>query len=495
MIDSWKFARLLLSLLFVSLSSVVMAEDAKVEKEETWQVIYLAGQRIGYSHSLVEPFEQEGKKLVRTSMISTTTIKRLGQKIVMKQILTTEETLDGDLIRFSFEMDNPPAKSTSTTGTVSGEQLILKQTVNGQVKESAQAWRQDVKSPAYQDRALRDAPLKAGESRTFEAFMPEFNKVATIKLNAADLEETSMLEGKSQRLMKVKMTQSLIPGLVLNAFMDTKGETVKTSTSMLGIEMVTYAVSQEEALKVITGEELDLAVSTLVKVKRIADPHAAKMIKYRITTKGQNPESVLPTTETQAVKKTGDDVAEVTITSLAIPDKAPAGSVGPEFLASSQYLQSDDKLVVEHANKAAGDAKDPAQIARRMEKYVYEKLENKNFSTAMASAAEVAKTLSGDCTEHAVLLAAMLRAKKVPSRVVVGLVYVDKLSAFGGHMWTEANLDGHWVPLDGTLGRGGIGCGHLRLLDSSLSDDGPSAISAFIPMALVIGHLQIEVAD
>src|SRR5471030_3048959 len=49
-----------------------------------------------------------------------------------------------------------------------------------------------------------------------------------------------------------------------------------------------------------------------------------------------------------------------------------------------------------------------------------------------------------------------------------GLVYVDRLSAFGGHMWTEANLNGQWIPLDATLGRGGIGAAHIKLADSSL---------------------------
>ena len=492
---------LLLMLLSATVATAPFATAAepsaptKIEREETWQVIYISGQRIGYSHTVVEPFEQGGKTLVRTSNISNMTIKRFGQSLVIKQTVTTEETVNGDMLRFGYEMANPPATSTSTVGTVEGDRLILKQTVNGKLKESSQSWRADVKSPAFQDRILKNSPLKPGESRSFEAFLPDFNKVATVKLNATDFEETALVDGKPQRLLKVKMTQSVIPGLVVSGFADSKGDMLKTSTNMLGTEIVFYLVSKEEAIKAISGMELDLAVSMLVKVKRIPDPHTTKKIRYRITTKGQNPESALPSGETQTVKKIGDDVAEVTIVALPIPEKAAIRPVEKEFLASSQFLQSDDDRVKEHAQKGAGDATDPAQVARKMEKYVYEKLEKKNFSTAMASAGEVAKTMEGDCTEHAVLLAAMLRAKGIPSRVVVGLVYVDSLSAFGGHMWTEANLDGHWIPLDATLGRGGIGCAHLRLSDSSLADDGPSALSSFAPLMLIIGQLQIEVMN
>ena len=105
----------------------------------------------------------------------------------------------------------------------------------------------------------------------------------------------------------------------------------------------------------------------------------------------------------------------------------------------------------------------------------------------------MAKNLEGDCTEHAVLLAALLRAKKIPSRVVVGLVYVTGGQSFGGHMWTEAFLNGRWVPLDAPLGQSGIGAAHIKMAASSLADDAPAPIGAFLPLLDVLGTLEIEV--
>ena len=122
-------------------------------------------------------------------------------------------------------------------------------------------------------------------------------------------------------------------------------------------------------------------------------------------------------------------------------------------------------------------------------------MKKKNFSTALASAAEVAKSLEGDCTEHACLLAAMLRVQKIPSRVAVGLVYADRLAAFGGHMWTEAWLDGKWVPLDATLGKGGIGPGHIKLADSSLADDGPAPVTSFVPLMNMLSNVTIDIVS
>ena len=91
------------------------------------------------------------------------------------------------------------------------------------------------------------------------------------------------------------------------------------------------------------------------------------------------------------------------------------------------------------------------------------------------------------------LLAALARASGIPSRVAIGLVYVERSAGFGYHMWTEVYLDGQWYPLDATIGQGGIGPAHIKLVDSSL--DGASAYSAFLPVAKVVGQLKISVLD
>ena len=67
---------------------------------------------------------------------------------------------------------------------------------------------------------------------------------------------------------------------------------------------------------------------------------------------------------------------------------------------------------------------------------------------------EVARSLEGDCTEHAVLLAALCRARKIPARVAFGLVYYPPQKGFAYHMWNEVWIADRWIPLDATLGHG-----------------------------------------
>jgi hypothetical protein len=477
-------------------TTLVAAETPPVEREETWQVLYLNGQRVGYARLLTDPRERDGQPIVHTGAETHMTIKRFGQTLKMSTTLSSEETLDGDLLNFGFEMANPPAQTTKTVGKIDGKRLQLETEINGKKEKSSAPWNPGVKSPAYQDRLLRLNPLKAGESKTFEAFLPEFNKAAKVVVTAGQDEEIALLDGQKATLQKIKVTNSLLPGIVTDAWVDDKGLTVKSSTNMLGTEMVTYTVAREEALKTLTVAELDLGVSTLVKTKAIANPYGTKRAVYRITIADDSPAKVLPTGDTQSVKPgEKDDTAELTVTALPLPSSAKVTAVDEEFTKSTSYLQSNDEKVQEHATRATGQLTDPAQISRAMEKYVRDKLTNKNFSTALASAAEVARNLEGDCTEHACLLAAMLRAKQIPSRVAVGLVYVEGPSAFGGHMWTEAFLDGKWIPLDATLGRGGIGATHIKLGDATFADETAAPLSTFASLLTVIGKLKIEVVE
>ncbi len=153
--------------------------------------------------------------------------------------------------------------------------------------------------------------------------------------------------------------------------------------------------------------------------------------------------------------------------------------------------------MLNHVDRAARHLVEPSQVAVAMEKYVNREVAKKDFSTALASAAEVARTLQGDCTEHAVLLAAMLRARNIPCKIAVGLVYYEPLSSFSGHMWTEALLGDRWVPLDAVFSNGeaGIGATHIKLGESSFADKGPAPTTAFLPLIRVLGRIELTVVE
>ncbi len=145
------------------------------------------------------------------------------------------------------------------------------------------------------------------------------------------------------------------------------------------------------------------------------------------------------------------------------------------------------------AKSVAPEETNPWKLSLELEKFVKKTIKLKNFTQAFSTAADVAQLREGDCTEHAVLLAALARARGIPSRVAIGLVYQSPGQSFAYHMWNELWIEDRWVPMDATLGRGGIGAAHLKLTDSNLS--GAAAYSSFLPVAQVIGQLKIEILE
>jgi transglutaminase-like putative cysteine protease len=148
---------------------------------------------------------------------------------------------------------------------------------------------------------------------------------------------------------------------------------------------------------------------------------------------------------------------------------------------------------VEWARHGAAGTDNPWQVALALERFVYERIETADFQQVFSSARQTAESGQGDCTEHAVLLAALLRARGIGARGAMGLVYVPDRRGFLYHMWTEAWIGGHWMPLDATRGQGGTGVGHLKLSDSLLT--GGLFYDGLMPLIEAIGRLKIELIE
>jgi len=464
---------------------------------DEWQVIYIGNACVGYARSREERATIDQRPVIKTHTETALSIARFGQKVNLKITLATTETEQGDLLEFASTMENPPGLPTINRGEVLGGMLHLTSSVGGKQTRTRSAWNAELKSPGYQDRLLRENPLKPGDKRSFKTYDPQFNKEVTISIEAIGHEEASLLKGQARRLLKVAITQSIAPQLVQHVFLDDQQKALKSTTNMLGTVLTTYAVHKDEALRALSGEEVDLAMATLVKTTRIERSHQTNRVVYRISIAGEDPAKFIAAGPAQRLTRVDDNTIDLTVTAMQPPPTGEGASpAAAEFLEPNEYLQSNDALVIKHATAAAGAETDAWQAARQMERWVHTNLRNKNFSTLLASAAEVAKDLSGDCTEHACLLAAMCRARKIPSRVAVGLLYVPRDSSFGGHMWTEVYINGAWVPLDATMGHGQVAADHIKFSDSSFANrDGSSGLVSFLPIVNVLGKMRIEVRE
>ena len=111
-------------------------------------------------------------------------------------------------------------------------------------------------------------------------------------------------------------------------------------------------------------------------------------------------------------------------------------SSNPEIIRASQ------KIVLGSPNQQ--------EMVKRISKFVYKHISNKNYNHGNMSASEVLRTKSGDCTEHSALFAALSRAAGIPAKMVYGVV-LNANGEFFFHNWNEAFADGKWITVDSTF--------------------------------------------
>lgn len=472
------------------------------EKREVWDVFYIQDAKVGYSHTSQKPVEVDGESLIQIDSKMALKLERFGQTTEQKISLSTLETPQGSLVSFNQRVQMGPTPLV-VDGRVSGGKLSIETNTAGKVLASQLDWPADGRGFFAMEMDLARQPMQPGETRRLQMLLPVFTALATVELKAKDFEATELLTGTAD-LLRIETVTVLQGGqrIASTIWTDRTGDTLKSYTAAM--DQTAYRTTQEFALEQVEGAAFDLGLSSTVKPEHpLTKAHQTRRVVYRVELAGGDPAQAFVSCPTQRVRSTGPHTAEITVESVrpAWPWPAEAPPSAAPTAADRQpnnMIQSDNPKVqalaaeaTRHIETAGGKTGDWG-VAAALEKHVHRKIKAKNFSTAFATAAEVADTLEGDCTEHAVLLAAMARAKGIPARVAIGLVYAGE-AGFAFHMWTEVYLDEHWYPLDATLGQAGIGAAHLKLADSNL--DGDSAYASFLPVAEVLGRLKIDVVS
>jgi transglutaminase-like putative cysteine protease len=307
--------------------------------------------------------------------------------------------------------------------------------------------------------------------------------------------------GGSQQVLRIDSTMKFASGNTLNGslWVNQSGDILKERQDAMD-GLVTYRATKEAALAEFGSTPYDVVSQLSVPVKqRLERPYDSKLMRYRIQVDGRDPAQVFPVGPSQAVRSAGDHVADVTVYAVR-PDHpgnpdAPADPPTDEDRRPNSMIQSDNPAIQKLAEESVPAEGDPWHVAVALEHFVNDYISLTNYSQAFITAADVAKNREGDCTEHSVLLAALARARGIPARVAIGLIYTQQANepVYGYHMWNEVYVNDRWIPLDATLARGGAGAARLKLTDSNL--DGADALSCFLPVAQVAGRLKIEVLE
>ncbi len=422
----------------------------KPERAENWLVTYVDTVKIGYSvmrrERLRDGYRLEGMMRMNVDMGGVKQDVRYSSEIFTAP--------DFSLRSFDFRFQ-AQGRTQNVTGVVEGRNLKL-------VGKGDQSRTIPLRGPVYPMAALGTLVVRRNPAPdakfSFDVFDVSVVSVVPVQVTVLG-RDTVSLNGEKQealkmqvRLAQVEMTSWLdAEGLPLVELSPPRMRSVRTTAAQ--------AMAEEKG-----RGRLDILRMFRVPVDTtVAEPARVRRAVLEIT--GIKPEEASLAFDYQRVIGNQPLVIEISTPSLPAEVRLPVGGQ-EDFLKPTLSVQCDHPEIKAKAREVVGPTDEAVQAARTLASWVFAAL-NKVPTASFPSALEVLRQMEGDCNEHAVLYAALARALGIPTKITVGLVYME--GAFYYHAWNEVFL-GRWIPVDATLGEFPASALHLKLGEGELSE-------------------------
>jgi hypothetical protein len=475
---------------------------------EEWVLVVLDGKQCGFGSTITTENDTPSGPQFYTVHEEQFVVKRLSTNLTITQTSKITEDADGGVLNFE-QISAGMGSEIKSTGFREGDDLVVSS--RGETQRYHLP-RLDALGPEKLRRLSDAVPLQPGQPFSFNTFASEYPQAVVVEKGVVVDQETHNVRGVNRKLWKLSSEVSMMPGLLSTYWVDNQGNDVEALTVIPGIgDLHEYVTDRASCMAQMQGAEI--FAPTLIRPQR-AIPSPADQVQavYLLTLTDPTKQLTLWDEGEQRIHPTGPGSCEVEVTAEHItPDDAtwqlPHDDT-PElhpYLQASAYLEVNSPEIQALAKQAVGNEKNPVLAAHFIENFVRAYITKKDLNIGFASAEETAKSREGDCTEHAVLCAAIGRAAGLPTRCVVGLGYIppgvdepavanatgQDTGIFGFHMWAEAWIGpDKWVPMDAALN--GFDVGHIAIAKTALEEINP-LIDLNTPIMQLMEKLRIDV--
>lgn len=470
--------RTLLALLIL-LSCVAAHATAPAEQ---WFTVLLDGRKIG---SFEQTRDVDHEQVTTTQRLKVE-LDRAGTSIAITSTETSVEGIDGTPLAFSSRSQLSGQESV-VEGRLHGDRLLLRVQHAGEWSEREMTWPKGALLAEAQQLSSLRAGLTAGTQLTQLTWQPSSAATASVTSHVGALERIELPQGRRQ-LHRIRQTMNHGDSAIESTlWVDQDYAVHKLLMPMLGMELTLLRCDRLCATA--PNQRADIFSRTLMSAPRaLTTSELRDGLRYRLRSPQLHSVTQMLDTGEQRVHADADGiVVDVSMHAQSSGQTPPSSS----DYAANDWLQSSAPEIIALARRGSADGTDAGSRMRNLESFVRDFIVDKDLSTGYASALEVARDPRGDCTEHAVLLAALGRAQGIATRTVNGLAYSAQFAGqkhvFVPHAWVQAWTGERWESFDAALM--GFDSGHIAL---SIGDGDPWRFYSGLEL---LGTLHLEGAD
>jgi hypothetical protein len=450
---------------------------------EQWQGFFLYGEKIGFSHFWIE----EAEDLLGAFKISSEAVLRLKMMGIKRESLFKEVayvTPDLRLLRLIGEQKLDGQTRRVEAAAVDGGIKVETETEGRREERYI-----PVEGPIYPSLAqYLYPPLKGmdiGRHYRYHVFSPQSLSAMEVNQRVLAFEESDLFDGPA---FKIKTEAS---GINPTVWINTRGEMVFEKVGAL----IAAKEDEHSAKRFIYQSSLSkkdiLLDYSMVKADRvIPNPRAVRELSLQL--KGLDEPTLVISDERQRAhikKEGGSSVAEFIVSLENRGKEAPlmlplSKREYVRYLQPSLQIESGNTEIIQRAKEILDGERNSLLAVTKLVHWVSDNIEDALVDSF--SALDALHTKKGECQAHAYLYTALCRAAGIPTRVVSGLVYMEKMG-FLYHAWAESFI-GYWVAVDPTFDQIPADATHIKLAEGESFRD-------LSPLVNVIGRLQATIVD
>jgi hypothetical protein len=435
---------------------------------DLWYVIKIAGQPVGYIHEETKAQEQG----LNTDSKMMIVLNRLGSRVEIGFLSTTEETPEGLLRRVSYEMI-ASNQATKSEAVVREGAIEIRNESGGKTYTSTLNYTGELYGPEGIRRLTAAGLRNPGDKVTVQTYVAEASLIGKMIRTVLSREPIKI----GTREVAALKVEEVLEGLPIKrtGWLDEQGNLLRQDEPGPFGMIEVWRSEKSTALAAASGGELPQEVyqSSIVRTN-IRLPRALPIGYLKLKLIHRSPELGWPDLEIAGQKvlsKTDEEVIIEIRRREALPGAGfPVAKteINRQYLEANAFIQSDDAEILQLARELVGTERDAFRAALSLQRWVAENMKF-DLGIVFAPATEIIRDRRGTCVGFATLLATLARAAGIPSRIVMGYVYA--LGMFGGHAWAEVMIGERWVPLDAAIvNAGAADATRISLVASSLAE-------------------------